>query len=159
MPKVSRFDLDDERMAELIGQLWNGFTLLEDRNEVKVFLSKFFSPTEIQMFAKRLEMLKLADSDLEVSQLHKLLHLSRATIYDWLEKHDAYEEEFHIVIDKLKKLDQDYLDRISKKIEKASEMHGINRSTTDYGPPKSQIKSVKISGYAKRQKRKSLTKI
>ena len=90
MAKVSQYSLDDKRTKELIGQLWNAFTLLEDRNEIKRFLSKFLTPTEILMLAKRLELLKLADSDLEIIQLVRLNAVSKKTVYDWIETYDGY---------------------------------------------------------------------
>ncbi len=155
MPRVSQWALEDDRMKELIGQLWNGFTLLEDRNEVKHFLSKFFTPTEIEMFAKRLELLKLADSDLEVNELRKLLHVAKVTIYEWLDKHDAYEDNFHVVTDRLRELDQKHLERQKEKREALTRIP----KRTSVGAEVLKI-GVKLAyrGYKKRKKRESVLK-
>ena len=155
MARVSQYDLEDKRMAELVGQLWNGFTLLEDRSEVRRFLSKFFTPTEIQMLAKRLELLKLADSDLEVIQLVRWLGVSKVMIYEWLEKHDAYEDDFHIVIDHLKELDKEYLEKLRKRIDEA----GLPKLSKRMGLGEFKEFSKLITrGYKKRKKRTSVLK-
>lgn len=109
MARVSKWDLGDRRIREMIQQLWDGITLLEDRKEVIKFFSKFFTPTEIEMFAKRLALLKLADSDLPVNQILRFLGIAKVTAYEWFEKHDSYEKDFHIVIDRLKEIDRKHL--------------------------------------------------
>lgn len=155
MPRVSQWDLDDRRMSELIRQLWDAFTLLEDRGEVKTFLSKFFTPTEIQMLAKRLELLKLADSDLEVAELIRLLHVSKVMIYEWLNKHDAFENNFRVILDRLKKRDEERLGREKEKREAITRVP----KRTSLG-----IELLKIGtgltyrGYKKRRKRSSVLK-
>jgi len=156
MGRLSKWDLDEEQTRELIGQLWDGITLLESKNEVRKFFSKFFTPTEIQMFAKRLELLKLADSDMEIDQIKKLLHLAKTTVYEWLEKHDAYEENFHIVTDKLERLEQQKADREKKRIEKFTELRHPRQPQA-----LESIKAVALdiaTGYKKRMKRKSVLK-
>lgn len=145
-------------MGQLIGQLWNAFTLLEDRNEVREFLSKFFTPTEIQMLAKRLELLKLADSDLEVKQLQKWLGISRVTVYEWLDKHDAYEDEFHILIDRLKNLDLHYLRKLKDRIDRAERLDLIPKRTS-FGVELMKFgAAMAYRGYKKRKKRQSALK-
>lgn len=151
MSKVSQWDLGDKKMGQLIGQLWDAFTFLENRKEVQKFLSKFFTPSEIQMLAKRLELLKLADSDLEVIQLVRWLGISKVTVYEWLEKHDAYEGDFHIIIDRLKKLDERYLERLKQKMEtSAPQPFNLGGELLKLGA------KAAYKGYKRRAKRKSV---
>lgn len=153
MARVSQYHLDDKRMREIIGQLWNAFTLLEDRSEVKQFLSKFFTPTEIQMLAKRLELLKLADSDLEVTQLQRFTGVARVTVYEWIDKHDGYEDDFHLIIDRLKDLDKKYLERLKEKIERHTRLPkriSLGGELIKLGA------NVAYKGYKKRKKRQSV---
>ena len=153
MARLSQYSLEDKRVNELIGQLWNAFSLLENRTEVKRFLSKFFTGTEIEMLAKRLELLKFADSDLEVSELQKQSGVAKVTVYDWLEKHDAYEEEFHIIIDRLKDLDKRRVERLKEKIGH----RGRIPKRTSVGGELIKFGAVMAyKGYKKRKKRKSV---
>ena len=155
MARVSQYSLDDKRTQELIGQLWNGFTLLEDRNEVKAFISKFLTPTEILMLAKRLELLKLADSDLEVMQLVRLTAVAKKTVYDWIERYDGYEENFNFLINRLKDLDKKYLERLKDRIAKTERTKPIKRTAIG-GELIKFGAAVAYKGYKKRQKRKSV---
>lgn len=151
MARVSQYHLEDERVKELVGQLWNTFTLLEDKKEVKTFLSRFFTLTEILMLAKRLELLKLADTDLEVSELQRFTGLAKVTVYEWLEKHDAYEGDFHIIIDRLKELDKKHLERLKQKTEiSIPKRFNLGTELLKVGA------SVAYKGYKKRKKRKSV---
>lgn len=153
VPRVSQYQLEDKRIKELIRQLWNAFTFLENREEVRRFLSKFFTSTEIQMLAKRLELLKLADSELEVSQLQGLIGVAKVTVYEWLEKHDAFEADFHIVLDRLKELDRKRLDRFKEKTERLTR----TPKRTSVGAELLKLTaSVVYKGYKKRKKRQSV---
>lgn len=155
MPRVSQWDIENKKMAQLIGQLWNTFTLLEDRKEVQRFLSRLFTPTEIQMLAKRVELLKLADSDLEVIDLVRWLGISKYMVYEWLEKHDTYEDDFHVIIDRLKEIDREYLDKLKKRINEAGQPKLAHK--TGLGDFKDFSKMVS-RGYKKRKKRASVLK-
>ena len=153
MARVSKYHLDDTRIKEIIGQLWNAFTLLEDKSEVKTFLSKFFTPTEILMLAKRLELLKLADSDLEVSELQRFTGVAKVTVYEWLDKHDGFEKDFHIIIDRLKELEERRLGRLKERID------GRDRIPKRTSAGAELIKlgaALAYRGYKKRKKRKSV---
>ncbi|MDP3993501.1 MAG: hypothetical protein U1C57_02480 [Candidatus Doudnabacteria bacterium] len=155
MPRVSNYDLEDRRIKELVGQLWNAFTLLENRNEIKTFLSRFFTPTEIQMFAKRLELLKLADSDLEVTDLRRLLKISKVTIYEWFDKHDAYEEDFRIVTNRLREIERRRLKTLKERMEglpKVPKRSSIGTELLKVGA------NLAYKGYKKRKKRQSVLK-
>lgn len=55
MTKVSRYS-DPKRLSHFIHRFWSAITLLEDRSEVISFLKDLFTPTEIRMFAKRLQI-------------------------------------------------------------------------------------------------------
>ena len=155
MAKVSQYSLDDKRTKELIGQLWNAFTLLEDRNEIKRFLSKFLTPTEILMLAKRLELLKLADSDLEIIQLVRLNAVSKKTVYDWIETYDGYEDNFKFLIEKLKEIDKKYLERLKERIGIAERTQLTKRTLIGAELIKFGALTA-YKGYKKRQKRKSV---
>ena len=120
------------------------------------FLSKFLTPTEIQMLAKRLELLKLAGSDLEVSELRRLLHIAKVTIYEWFEKYDAHEDDFQIIVDRLKELDakriklerlkREALTRVPKRASVGVELLkiGAEAAYKGYKKPKECDRSTKL---------------
>jgi uncharacterized protein YerC len=151
MAKISRYNLEDKAMVRMVGQLWDAFTFLGNRKSVKKFLSKFFTPTEIQMLAKRLELIKLADSELEVSQLIRLTGLAKVTVYEWLDKHDSYAEDFHIVIDRLKKDEKDYLQNLKEILDKKENVSKLMNLVMS-----SKKIDLQPQGYTKRKKRQYL---
>ena len=57
MTKVSRYKMDSKLQQKLINNFW---TLVGGLNkkDAEVFLGRLFTPTEVVMFAKRLETLK-----------------------------------------------------------------------------------------------------
>ena len=107
------------------------------------------------MLAKRLELLKLADSDLEVVQLVRLTAVSKKTVYDWIERYDGFEENFSFLIDRLKNLDKKYLERLKDRIAK-TERTKLTKRTAIGGELIKFGATVVYKGYKKRQKRKSV---
>ena len=59
MPKVSRIQIEGKRLAYFISNLWNTFTLIENREETLLFLKDLLTPTEIRMLAKRIQIAKM----------------------------------------------------------------------------------------------------
>jgi TrpR-related protein YerC/YecD len=59
MPKLSRIPVEQRRMTYFISNLWNAFTLIDNRDETVRFLQELLSPTEIRMFAKRVQIAKM----------------------------------------------------------------------------------------------------
>lgn len=117
MPKVSRWSLGQEREKELLNQLWTAITLLEDKGEVIDFLRALLTPTEALMMAKRIAMVKLHDSNMSLSEIRKLLHITKVTAYKWKERHDLYHDEFKFIIDRLKELEKEGLTKEAERRE------------------------------------------
>ena len=65
---------------ELMSRLEKGLALLESKEEVGEFLALFFSPTEKERFAKRLEILKKLRKETPYRKIKKDLHISDNTI-------------------------------------------------------------------------------
>ena len=107
MPKVSSWELDKKTEGELIGQLWDAFSLLKNKTEVIDFLKAILTPTETLMLAKRIELAKLHQEEIEITTITKALHITRTTAYRWKDRYIMREKEFDNVIMKLKRLDKD----------------------------------------------------
>lgn len=92
MTKVSGYELDSKLERQLVGNLWKLLGSVGEKDAEK-FFSRFFTPTEILMFSKRLEILKrlikkqsyseiktdLKVTNITVSRMSNLLHRSRDT--------------------------------------------------------------------------------
>lgn len=59
MPRVSQIQIDGKKMAYFISNLWNTITLIENREEAVSFLKELLTPTEVRMFAKRIQIAKM----------------------------------------------------------------------------------------------------
>lgn len=59
MPRISQIQIEAKRMAYFISNLWNVFTLIENREEAVIFLKELLTPTEIRMMAKRIQIAKM----------------------------------------------------------------------------------------------------
>lgn len=59
MTKLSRYKVDPRHMGWFINNLWDAVTLLENKEEVKRFLKNLLTHTEVKMFAKRLQIVKM----------------------------------------------------------------------------------------------------
>lgn len=108
MPKISRWSLEPQTERELLNQLWTSIGLLKSKKEVVEFLKGLLMPSESLMLAKRIEMVRLHDSDPQLSftEIRKLLHITRVTAYRWKERYGLYRKEFKIIIDRLKELEK-----------------------------------------------------
>jgi uncharacterized protein YerC len=56
MSKLSRKPLDPKDMGYYVNNLWNSFTLMGSKEEVREFVKDLFTHTEYKMLAKRLEI-------------------------------------------------------------------------------------------------------
>lgn len=117
MPKVSRWKLDDEFERELLNQFWTAITLLEDKKEVIDFLKALLMPSESLMLAKRIGMVKLHDEGQQLGDIRKIMHITKVTAYRWKERYDLYHQEFKLIIDRLKELEQEILRREARRRE------------------------------------------
>jgi TrpR-related protein YerC/YecD len=109
MTKISRIKLDQDDLALLIGQLWKAFTLLETKDEVHKFLHDILTRTEIQMLAKRLEVVKMLREGHTYDLIRKRLNVSDVTIAKINNWYQAFGEGYNIVIDRLHQIEKSRL--------------------------------------------------
>ena len=103
--------MEEQRQRELLNQLWNSITLLEDKQEVISFLKGLLTPSESIMLAKRIELVKLHDSGISLSDIRRLLHITKVTSYKWQERLNTYRREFKVIIDRLREMESQELQR------------------------------------------------
>jgi len=59
MPKISRFKIEPENLDKFLNNFWSVITVLENKQQVKIFLSDLLTHTEMKMFAKRIQIAKM----------------------------------------------------------------------------------------------------
>jgi TrpR-related protein YerC/YecD len=105
MTKISFKKLSEKKTQELTDQLWKAVTLLENKSEVRSFLHDILTHTEIQMLAKRLEVVRLLDEGYKYEEIRKSLNISEATISKIQNWREAFGQGYNIVLERLKKFD------------------------------------------------------
>ncbi|MBI2607513.1 MAG: helix-turn-helix domain-containing protein [Candidatus Doudnabacteria bacterium] len=103
MTKISRKKLSEDKMGLLIDQLWRGFASLKDKDEVHEFLHDLLSRTEIQMLAKRLEVVRLLNEGWKYEEIKNRLNISEATISKINNWKEAFGQGYQKVIERLKR--------------------------------------------------------
>lgn len=101
MTKISRKKLSGDKMGLLIEQLWRAFASLKNKEEVHDFLHDILTHTEIQMLAKRLQVVMLLEEGLTYKQIKDILNISEATISKIQNWRQAFGRGYKTVIDRL----------------------------------------------------------
>jgi len=102
MTKLSRKQLPATQKGKIIEQLWRAFASLENKNEVHDFLHDILTHTEIEMLAKRLQVVVMLDQGFTYEQIKKALNISEATISKIQNWRQAFGAGYDIVIRKLR---------------------------------------------------------
>ncbi|MBM4402017.1 MAG: hypothetical protein FJ044_02130 [Candidatus Cloacimonetes bacterium] len=79
MTKVSRLKLGSTQKAKIIDRLWEALSL-KNKDEIQEFWGRILTPTEITMFAKRVEVLKQVNRGLSYSEIRGKLKVTDNTI-------------------------------------------------------------------------------
>ncbi|MBI3952794.1 MAG: helix-turn-helix domain-containing protein [Candidatus Doudnabacteria bacterium] len=106
MTKLSSKKLPSDRTGFLIDQLWKAVTLLETKEEVRQFLHDILTRTELQMLAKRLEVVKMISEGYTYEQIRKQLNISDVTIAKINNWFEAFGSGYRLIIERLHKIDQ-----------------------------------------------------
>lgn len=103
MTQVSKHPLSKAIYERIFEIFIKSIVSIKDKKEAEDFLNDFLTPTERIMLAKRLAIAVLLTKDYDYNQIHKLLHVSTATIggVNILLKYTG--EGYKKVIDKLLK--------------------------------------------------------
>ncbi|MBI4049737.1 MAG: helix-turn-helix domain-containing protein [Candidatus Doudnabacteria bacterium] len=101
MTKLSIKKLSEDKMGLLIEQLWRAFASLKDKDEVHAFLHDILTHTEIQMLAKRLQVVMMLEEGLTYEQIKDVLNISEATISKIANWKQAFGSGYQIVIERL----------------------------------------------------------
>lgn len=81
MTHVSRFPIHKDVYIEILRSLYRLVADLRRPEEVAIILEDFLTKTERLMLAKRLALAKLIMEGYDEVTIHRLLHVSKGTIY------------------------------------------------------------------------------
>lgn len=79
MTKVSRYPIDHRLERKLDDNFWDSLAKIK-RSETEDFFGRLLTPTEILMFAKRLEILKRLSKKESYSEIKMDLKVTNATV-------------------------------------------------------------------------------
>lgn len=80
MPKVSRWKVESESLDIMREDFWSVISLLENKKEVREFLSRFLTPSERTMLAKRLQVLLMLVDGYSYEVIKSKTHVALDTI-------------------------------------------------------------------------------
>lgn len=113
MTRVSKNPLNKKEKFMMTEEFWHGLGQL-NKEEIAHFFNEFFSPTEILMFAKRLDILKGLRENISYENLRMGLKVTEPTIAKMSTILQRGDENFLRILDRLMKDEkrrwQDYLD-------------------------------------------------
>lgn len=121
MTKLSLRKLPKEKISQLNEQLFISFTKFHNVVEIALFIKDLLTRTEIEMFAKRLEVIKLYLKGFKYKEISKKLNVSEVTISKLIEKYLSAGYGFKILLGK-----------IPKKINKKSSHMSSKRAALEF---------------------------
>ncbi|MBI2355841.1 MAG: hypothetical protein HYV13_01370 [Candidatus Doudnabacteria bacterium] len=101
MTKLSRKKLAGDKMGLMIEQLWRAFATLKNKEEVHAFLHDILTHTEIQMLAKRLQVVTMLEQGLTYEQIRNALNISDTTIAKIQNWKETFGQGYKIVVERL----------------------------------------------------------
>lgn len=91
MPKVKVYSVDKKEKQKIIAELFEIFVELRTRNDVFTFLLGLFTPSEVLMIARRIQVVKMIIDGNNYDEIRKKLKVSNQTITKmehWLRNDD-----------------------------------------------------------------------
>ena len=106
MTKLSTKKLTENKIGLLIDQLWRAITLLETKEEVHDFLHDLLTRTELQMVAKRLQVVKMLSEGFTYLQIRKQYNISDVTIAKINNWFESFGKGYRLVIQRLQEIEK-----------------------------------------------------
>lgn len=114
MPKVKVYSIEKKEKQRIISELFEIFVELKTKNEVFSFLLGLFTPSEVLMIARRIQVVKMIIDGKNYDEIRKKLKVSNQTITKmehWLRNDD---EKTELIVRKI---------GVSKKNVKRNRVH------------------------------------
>ena len=95
MPKVKVYSVEKKEKQKIVSELFEIFVELKTKNEVFLFLLGLFTPSEVLMIARRIQVVKMIIDGASYDEIRKKLKVSNQTITKmehWLRSDDTKTE-------------------------------------------------------------------
>jgi len=80
MPKLSKKSLSEPKLGYLVNNLWSAFTLMDSKEDIRLFFRSLFTHTEYKMLAKRFEVARRLIRGDKYESISRDLNISQKTI-------------------------------------------------------------------------------
>lgn len=106
MPRLSSIPIETKRMGYFISNLWNTFTLIENREEAVIFLKELLTPTEVRMLAKRIQIAKMLLEGYKYEDIQTHVRVTSPTITSVNNQLNFGDGGYLKIIERLVKMEQ-----------------------------------------------------
>lgn len=106
MAKVRFYDVSKKERIRIIGELYEVIAELKSKDEVFKFLFELFTPSEVLMIARRIQVAKMLLDEKTYVEIGKRLKVSHQTIRKvehWLKSDEERTKLIDLKLDKIKK--------------------------------------------------------
>lgn len=107
MTRVSRIRPDPKHLGFFLNNFWNLVTLLENKDQVKMFLKDLLTPTEMKMLAKRIQIAKMLLEGYNYLDIRNYVKVTDSTIARISNILEAEGEGLKIAINYLQKIEKE----------------------------------------------------
>ena len=121
MSKVKAYSIDKKEKQKIVSDLFEIFVELKTKNEVFAFLLGLFTPSEVVMIARRIQVVKMIIDKANYDEIRAKLKVSNQTITKmehWLKNDDTKTEFIIRKINSSKKKGNQYEERTSNMLDK-----------------------------------------
>lgn len=147
MTKISRIRIDSNHLGLIINNFWTAVTLLEDKEQVKLFLKDLLTHTEMKMLAKRIQIAKMLMEGYDYRAIRGFTKVTDGTIANVSNKLE-FGEGLKLVVQRLKKIEKE-IER-----ERMRALPNLKRSQSSYFLLDEVVESLSKTA-KKRRRRKS----
>jgi TrpR-related protein YerC/YecD len=106
MAKVRFYDVDRKERLRIISELYEVIAELKSKDEVFKFLFELFTPSEVLMIARRIQVAKMlldGKTYFEIGSLFKVSHQTIRKVEHWLKSDEERAKLIGLKLDKIKK--------------------------------------------------------
>lgn len=107
MTRVSRIRPDPKHLGFFLNNFWNLVTLLENKDQAKMFLKDLLTPTEMKMLAKRIQIAKMLLEGYNYLDIRNYVKVTDSTIARISNILETEGEGLKIAINYLQKIEKE----------------------------------------------------
>lgn len=154
MTKLSRKYINSDKFGLYVNNLWSGFTLMDNKEDIRLLFRDLFTHTEYKMFAKRLEIARRLLEGQGYDEIIKQLSVTERTIANISNILADKGGGFRKVHEKLSSIEKSFRDRQNRREERISKAFRVELPGSKVLPQAilqgARFAQKKVSQYRKR---------